>query len=291
MPYPTPQVIGPELVTNGTDWTGATGNTPPDNWSTTSTTIQFSVSNGDLTVDRNGEATAYDTSQNVTTVAGNVYELYIDMESYIGVGALRVSIDGVAATYSTLNGFSVIFSAVDTSTTIGIRNTGADDVSVIREVSVKEITPRGLAIAMDGLMTYADNTINASLNGGGGEVLFYLQKVGISDYLEAILNTFAGTGRVDFNQEVSGVRDTVVSSSGYHSPGINVPFSIASRHGDNFVNGAVDGTALTANLTPTILPDLSSTPIQIGSTFNGFINTLRVWDVDIGDAGIAEAST
>jgi hypothetical protein len=86
------------------------------------------------------------------------------------------------------------------------------------------------------------------------------------------------------------VGDEVFSAETAYSPGINVPFSIASRHGDNFINGAVDGTALTADLTPTILPDLSSTPIQIGSTFNGFIDTFRVFVEDIGDSGISEAS-
>ena len=76
-----------------------------------------------------------------------------------------------------------------------------------------------------------------------------------------------------------------------YTPDINVPFNIASRHGSTFINGAVDGTALTANTTPTALPDLSSTDMQIGSTFMGTIKLFRVWADDLTDEGIEEAST
>lgn len=143
---------------------------------------------------------------------------------------------------------------------------------------------RGLAIAMDGLMTYADEGLSVTVN-------FSQWGSSSVNAIRVFLDTQVTlTGRVQFRQFASSVVDVVTTGNNYYSPGVNVPFSIASRHGDNFINGAVDGTALTADLTPTILPDLSATPIQIGSTFNGFIDTLRIWDVDIGDAGIAEAS-
>jgi len=54
---------------------------------------------------------------------------------------------------------------------------------------------------------------------------------------------------------------------------------------------AVDGTALTEDTTPVALPDLSSTDLEIGYDFMGTIKTLRIWADDIGDTGIAEAST
>ena len=131
---------------------------------------------------------------------------------------------------------------------------------------------RGLAVAMDGLATGQNSTfVNWTLDVNNG------------------IQITSGASDFTFTQEAGGVVDSVTGGS--YSSGINVPFSIASRHGDNFIDGAVDGTALTANLTPTILPDLSSTPILISSTFNGFIDTLRIWDVDLTDAGIAEASS
>ena len=93
-----------------------------------------------------------------------------------------------------------------------------------------------------------------------------------------------------FLQEITSINDFVPSSGTSYAPDINVPFNIASRHGSTFVNGAVDGVALTANTTPTALPDLSATDFKIGTTYNGTIGKLRVWSDDIGDTGIAEAS-
>ena len=56
------------------------------------------------------------------------------------------------------------------------------------------------------------------------------------------------------------------------------------------VNGAVDGVALTANTTPTALPDLSATDLQLGYDYMGTVKTLRMWAQDIGDAGLVEAT-
>jgi hypothetical protein len=97
------------------------------------------------------------------------------------------------------------------------------------------------------------------------------------------------TGRVDFRQIHNGGLDNVLSN--VYTPGLNVPFNIASRHGSTFINGAIDGTVLTANLTPTGLADLENTDLQIAQTFMGHIHLVRVWAVDIGDTGIGVAST
>jgi hypothetical protein len=53
---------------------------------------------------------------------------------------------------------------------------------------------------------------------------------------------------------------------------------------------AQDGTALTANTTPTSLPDLSATNLTLGFDYNGTIRTFRIWAQDIGDAGLVEAT-
>ena len=84
--------------------------------------------------------------------------------------------------------------------------------------------------------------------------------------------------------------DNVIATGAY-SPGILQPFNIASRHGSTFINGAVDGTALTENDTPTALPDLSAIDLNLGYDYMGTIKTFRVWAADLGDTGIAEAST
>ena len=70
-----------------------------------------------------------------------------------------------------------------------------------------------------------------------------------------------------------------------------VSFNIASRHGSTFVNGAVSGTALTADTTPTALPDLSGTDLEIAFDFMGTIRQFVQYDADIGDTGLEEATS
>jgi len=61
------------------------------------------------------------------------------------------------------------------------------------------------------------------------------------------------------------------------SLGVNVPFKIASCHTESKFNGAINGTALTANTGPTAMPDLSSANFVIGSTtLNGRIRKLSI---------------
>jgi hypothetical protein len=74
------------------------------------------------------------------------------------------------------------------------------------------------------------------------------------------------------------------------SPGVLVPFNIASRHGSTFVNAAADGVSATVNTTPVGLPDLSATDFNLGYDYMGTISMLRVWADDLADVGIAEAT-
>lgn len=110
-------------------------------------------------------------------------------------------------------------------------------------------------------------------------------------YLDANNAILQDIGSTDFTftQEAAGVVDTVTGGS--FTSGVNTPFNFASRHGSAFINGAVDGVALTADTTPTALPDLSSTDLNLAFDYMGTIKTLRMWNEDLGDAGIAEAST
>ncbi len=284
MPWPTPVVIGPELVTNGTFDTDVSG------WTHVGTGSSAFVS-GEIEVTTAGAAGAY---QTFTTETGKVYRLTWD---YTADTATSVSVrvgDGAdlagGIAIADTGDASVIFVALSTSTTVYIRNGGAG-ISYWDNISVKEINPLAVSIQMDGLMTYADNDIAPSGSGGFGEVVFNLWKLDNSNYIETVLNTVGGTGGVVFKQETLGTVDRVDTALTVYAPSINVPFNLSSRHGSAFINGAVDGTALTADTTPTALPDLSATDFQIGSTFMGNIGKLRVWADDLGDTGIAEAST
>jgi len=144
--------------------------------------------------------------------------------------------------------------------------------------------PLAVSIQMEGTMTYADTDANDVIK-------FFNWELDGNNFIYSTLDTNgAQTGEVDFRQNVSGTADIVGTAGTFYSPGINVPFNIASRHGSTFLNGAVDGTALTADTTPVALPDLSATDIDIATTFMGTIKLFRVWSDDITDAGIAEAS-
>ena len=143
-----------------------------------------------------------------------------------------------------------------------------------------------MSIQMDGKMTYADNSSNNT-------VLPWRWRLDSSNIL---YNTLATTGtrtgqpRFSQSQTTSGF-DEVLGANNVYTPDVNVPFNIASRHGSTFLNGAHEGTLLTANTTPTALPALSSSGLDLGYILMGTIGQFRMWDEDITDAGITEAST
>jgi hypothetical protein len=142
-----------------------------------------------------------------------------------------------------------------------------------------------MSFQMDGKMTYADNALFR-------EVSFVRWVANGTNYIESVMATNGYyEGRLQFSQRqsTSGL-DGCASSAAYFTPDTNVPFNIASRHGSTFLNGAEGGTALTANTTPTALPDLSATDLLLGNVFMGTIGEFRMWSEDLGDVGITEAT-
>jgi len=276
LPWPEPVVIGPELVTNGTfdtdtDWTLAAGAT---------------ISGGILSFAAGASTQA---TQEVTIDSSKVYKVTIDVVRRGGGLSLRL-------TGGTTKNFESAITATGSYTYYVVPNVGNDILSLvgtnssndfdIDNISVKEINPLAVSIQMEGTMTYADTgsasekTLMRWYSEFNRNITWWLRTDG------------ADTGEIQFFQRdpISGA-DTVLTSNNPYAPDINVPFNIASRHGSTFINGAVDGTALTANTTPTALPDLSATNFQLGHDYMGTIGKLRVWADDIGDTGIAEAST
>lgn len=141
-----------------------------------------------------------------------------------------------------------------------------------------------MSIQMQGRMTYADTGVFT-------EVAPYQWRLDSNNRINLDLLTLSTrTGQFKFSQGSAGTFDSVDSATNAYSPGINVPFNIASRHGSTFINGAVDGVALTADTTPTALPDLSATDLQLAYDYMGTIKLFRMWSDDLADAGIAEAS-
>lgn len=141
-----------------------------------------------------------------------------------------------------------------------------------------------MSIAMMGELDYADEGISA-------QGTFWQWTLDTNNNMQWYLDTDgANTGKVRFGQKASGIYDALGSSSTAYAPNLNVPFNLASRHGSTFINGAVDGTALTANTTPTALPDLSTTDLNLAYYYMGTISEFRIWDRDIGDTGLVTAT-
>jgi hypothetical protein len=144
-----------------------------------------------------------------------------------------------------------------------------------------------MSIQMDGKMTYADRNLIR-------EVQFVEWLADANNGIEQFACSGTGffpNGAVAFFQEAAATTSLRVTPAATLPFGVNVPFSISSRHGSTFINGAVGGTALTADTAPTALPNLSSTNLNLGQAFMGTIGQFRMWSDDITDTGITEAST
>jgi hypothetical protein len=161
---------------------------------------------------------------------------------------------------------------------------GITATSVYDNISVREINPLAVSIQMDGRVTYADE-------GQFYNPRLYRWFAVAGTQIEATISTISTrTGDPVFRQAASGV-DRSVETAAY-SPDILVPFNVSSRHGSNFLNGAVDGTALTANTTVIALPDLSQTNLLLADIrYMGTIRTFRMWANDLGDTGIEDATS
>jgi len=279
LPWPTPKVIGPELVTNGDFATGDLSN-----WSVFGTDGTHSVtySSGGARYQSDTTSPILSLSQNNVMTVGKVYQVTVETTAYTS-GSLKT--DSLSGTKIVSTGLGTItFVGVASSTTLAIvRNSTNVDIT-IDNISVREIDPLSVSIQMDGRMTYADTA-------GVVEGVYMRWYASATNYIKPqIAAAGASTGQITFGQTGNGVNDSVSSSGSVYSPGINVPYNIASRHGSTFINGAVDGTALTADNTPVVLPDLSATDLDLAYAYNGTIRTFRMWAKDLTDTGIEEAS-
>jgi len=141
-----------------------------------------------------------------------------------------------------------------------------------------------VSLQMNGKITYADEGVEA-------QQTFARWYDDANNYITIDLDTDStDTGEVNFEQQ-DGTGGTGTVTADTYSPGILVPYNIASRNTSTAINGATDGTAGTEDTTPTVLPDLSAKDFSLGYDYMGTIAQFRAWNVDIGDAGIAEASS
>jgi hypothetical protein len=280
LPWPTPQYIGDNVVTNGTFDSDVSG------WSTAGGTVSLSSVSGELEVD--GDANTF-ALQNISLTAGKVYRLTGTARLGTHDGSVRVyigtSFSVVTSTENT--DVDIIYVATSSSANINLRlhDGVTGGTAYFDSISVREINPLSVSIGMEGRMTYAD-TNNAE------EVHFLVWQADGNNRLRTRLNTSTAsrTGKVDIQQKANGSGWESASGNTEYSPDVLVPYNIAQRNGSTFVQGASNGVAFTANTTPTALPDLSAQDLTMGSIYMGTIGTFRVWDKDLGDAGLVEAT-
>ena len=264
-----PVSYGTELVTNGT----FDGNA--DGW----TGGGYDVETGDLSL--------------VSASSLNVYQQGFDpTKFYLLTYTVSEYTSGNISAYD--GGlFGPFTNAVGTYTIVisprvqrlGVRGQNGPVDAKISSISVREINPLSVCIAAEGRITYADTDLNTA-------AFFFQWFASGSRYIRYKLNTSGSRqGEIDFLQrEPTSGLDLIETTSSYLQPDILVPYNIAGRHGSTFINGATDGVALTADTTPTALPDLSTIDLDLAYDYMGTISEFRVWDKDLGDAGIVEAT-
>jgi hypothetical protein len=271
LPWPSPVVIGEELIPS--DLSTVFVDRPEI--TATSTDIVFNTTSSDQI-----------SSSIPGGVVGNMYLVSFEIYDFVsGTINLRFGNSGSNDAAGLTAGIYTYPLYLDTIAGIAFRAATSVTELKIRNISVREINPLAVSIQMDGRMTYADD------DGDGTNPRFFQWRRDTLNGIDATNSTLTSRNSwVDFRQYAAGVVDAVSTNSNVYSSGINVPYNIASRHGSTFINGSVDGTALTADTTPTALPDLSATNLNLAFDYMGTIRTFRVWADDLGDTGITEAT-
>ena len=283
MPYPETVYASGELVTNGTfdtdsNWTKGTG---------------WTISGGIATAE-GGVSDVNTLEQDIGLVQGKLYYYSFDVGGTVSGSNnlfLRFGANVNSLNITSSGTKSGILVAAGSGNLIFRSDAETADIT-LDNISFKEINPLSVSIQMDGRMTYADNSTTTANSDVGGEVTFFRWRLSNSDWLGSMINAKSPkVGQVNFRQKYSGAVDFTQTAEDYYNYANSpVSFNIASRHGSTFINGATDGTALTANTTPTGLPDLSATNLHLGYRFMGTIGKFRMWSEDLTDTGIATAS-
>jgi hypothetical protein len=283
LPWPTPNVIGPELVTNGTfdtdisGWTDASSGTGSVGYQSGGALLT-SASSLDRGIIR----------QQISTEANKVYVFSAQITSttantnYVRVGQSVGSADRISFSGSGVGTYEGYFRGGAGGTVwIEVGGVFGAGTTTVDNISVKEIDPLSVSIQMDGRITYADEDQSSQhifwrWHGTTGQMLMTLYTESTRDGTIAFENTLPTYAAAGFENALD--------------PGILVPYNCSARHGSTFLNGAVDGTALTASTTPVVLPDTSSTDLDLAYDYMGTIRTFRIWDADLTDEGIAYVS-
>ena len=102
-------------------------------------------------------------------------------------------------------------------------------------------------------------------------------------------STDASGERLTSTHEVNNVADFATFNDFVYE-GVLQSVNVALRVGSTFFQVAADGQTGGENATLTSLVDLSATDLDLVDDYMGTVSEFRIWDKDIGDAGLVEAT-
>jgi len=153
----------------------------------------------------------------------------------------------------------------------------------------------GNTVQISGLQTYADN--------GEGWGPWTWESDTNNRTSVSVLTDATRTGLIACQTVVGNVPQAEpFTANNYFSPGLNVPFNIASVFAPNRFRCAEGGSLFGSEDTSGTIPDLSSAVFTLGAPafavlnfygdqgFNGFLSQAIMWGADIGDTGLEEAT-
>ncbi len=275
LPWPTPQYIGSELVTNGTFDTDLSGWTAGSSWSW----VSGKAYDGDTQAGTHAEL-----AQLISVTSGKVYAISFDISGLSG-GNPTVSWAGSTLVQITADGNYEEY-VVATASNHTLQFSGQNAIYYVDNVSVREINPLSVSIGMEGRVTFA----NTWTSGTKQEIGFFRWRIDNDNKLLLKADSTDAAGeRLTATHEVNTVVDFGTLNDFVYE-GVLQSVNVALRVGSTFFQVAADGQAGAENATLTSLVDLSATDLDLIDDYMGTIGTFRVWDKDLGDTGIVEAT-
>lgn len=140
-----------------------------------------------------------------------------------------------------------------------------------------------ISFQIDGSETYVDE-------GSASQVILVDWQADSNNYIQLTLDTdTTKTGTLTLRMK-SGGSEWTTSAGVELTPGTEQAFNVACRCTDSEIQIALNGTAATANASPTSMPDLSGADIDFNGM--GHRGQFVLWDgADLGESGIETAST
>lgn len=150
----------------------------------------------------------------------------------------------------------------------------------IRSSVLPATMPVAVSLALEGRMNFADT-------GSAAAARFFDWRADGGNHLSAGLNTAGtATGQIQVSSAHSGAASTASGAASACAPGLNVPVSFAARHPAAQLELTAKGETAAGSPAPSALPDLAAAGIGLAPAFKGSLGRFRLWDRDLGSAGI-----